>query len=160
MIPRLRRCSGFNVIFVLPLVERRRLDPNESQPLPYKDGQPHFIMTTLKIICAPSTQLNGHNMRPLNPTMSTINYFVDIPVAFKNSIKAYYSSSSLGTECQIVFDINRNIVDTIISNMLFDLANDSNNDEDFDVEDLVFGNEVELNVVMCDALPSHGVKPI
>ncbi len=74
VIPRLQRCSGFNVVYVLSLVKRRRLDPNKSQPLPYKDGQPHFITTTLKIICAPGTQLNGHNMRPLNLTMSTINF--------------------------------------------------------------------------------------
>jgi len=73
MIPGLRKCSGFSVVFVSPLVGRRRLDPNESQPLSYKDGRPHFIMTTLRIICAPSTQLNGHNMWPLNSTMSAIN---------------------------------------------------------------------------------------
>ncbi len=73
MIPRLRMCSGFNVVYVSLLVGRRRLDPNESQPLPYKDGRPHFITTKLRIICAPSTQLNGHNTRPLNSTMSTIN---------------------------------------------------------------------------------------
>ncbi len=74
VIPRLQRCSGFNVISISPLVGRRKLDPNESQPLLYKDGRPHFVTTTLRIICATSTQLNGHNMWPLNPTMSTINF--------------------------------------------------------------------------------------
>jgi hypothetical protein len=75
-------------------------------------------------------------------------FFTDVPVAFKNSIKAHFSSSSLGVECQIVFDINKNIVDTIIGNMLFDPIDESDNDEDVDVEDLVFNSEVELNVVM------------
>ncbi len=32
--------------------------------------------------------------------------------------------------------------------MLFDPADESNNDEDVDVEDLVFGSEVELNAIM------------
>ncbi len=71
MIPRLWRCPGFNVVSVSPLVGRR-LDLNESQPLSYKDGRPHFITTTLRIICAPNTQLNAHNTRPLNLTMSAI----------------------------------------------------------------------------------------
>jgi len=54
----------------------------------------------------------------------------------------------LGVECQIVFDIDMNIVDTIVGDMLFDLADESDNDED-NVEDPVFGTEAKLNVVMC-----------
>ncbi len=54
----------------------------------------------------------------------------------------------LGTERQIVFNIDRIIFDTIVSNMLFDPINKSDNNEDVDVEDHVFGNEAELNVVM------------
>ncbi len=83
MIPRLRRCLGFSVVFVSPLVRRRRLDPNESEPLPYKDGRPHFVMTTLRIICAPSTQLNGHNTQPLNLIMSAINFLSMFPLLSK-----------------------------------------------------------------------------
>ncbi len=41
-----------------------------------------------------------------------------------------------------------NIVDTIVGDMLFDLADESDNDED-NVEDPVFGTEAKLNVVMC-----------
>jgi len=65
-------------------------------------------------------------------------FFVDVPVAFKNSIKVHFPSSSLGTEHQIVFDINKNIVDTIVGNMLFNLVDKSDNNEDVDVEDLCF----------------------
>jgi hypothetical protein len=75
-------------------------------------------------------------------------FFVDVSVAFKNSIKAHFPSSSLGTEHQIVFDIDKNIVDTIVGDMLFDPVDEFDNNEDADVEDLVFGNEVELNVIM------------
>jgi hypothetical protein len=76
-------------------------------------------------------------------------FFVNVRVTFKNSIKVHFSSSSLGTKHQTIFDIDKNIVDTIVSDMLFDLVNESDNDEDVDVEDLVFGSEVELNVIMC-----------
>jgi hypothetical protein len=54
----------------------------------------------------------------------------------------------LGVERQIIFDINKNIVNTIVGDMMFDLTDKSDNDEDVDVEDHVFDNEVELNVVM------------
>ncbi len=76
-------------------------------------------------------------------------FFVDVPIAFKNSIKVHFPSSSLGAECQIVFNINRNIVDTIFGDMLFDLVENFDNDDDDDVEDHVFGRETEFNVVMC-----------
>jgi hypothetical protein len=75
-------------------------------------------------------------------------FFADILVAFKNSIKAHFSSSSLGVERQIVFDIDKNIVDTIIGDMLFDPANKFDNNENTNVEDTIFGSEAELNVVM------------
>jgi hypothetical protein len=54
----------------------------------------------------------------------------------------------LGTKCQIVFNIDTNIVDTIVGDMLFDLVDEFNNNEDVDVEDPVFSSEVDLNVVM------------
>ncbi|CAM6025447.1 unnamed protein product [Sphagnum balticum] len=44
--------------------------------------------------------------------------------------------------------LRRNIIDTIIGNMLFNFANESDNDEDANVEDHVFGNEAKLDVVM------------
>ncbi|KAH9562545.1 hypothetical protein CY35_05G077800 [Sphagnum magellanicum] len=40
--------------------------------------------------------------------------FDDVPVAFKNSIKAHFSSLFLGIEQQIVYDIEKDIVDTIV----------------------------------------------
>jgi len=41
-----------------------------------------------------------------------------------------------------------NIVDAIVGDMLFDLADEFDNDED-NVEDPVFDTEAKLNVVMC-----------
>jgi len=61
----------------------------------------------------------------------------------------HFPSSSLGTEHHIVFDIERNIIDTIVGNMLCDPADEFDNDDDVDVEDPVFGSEAELNAVMC-----------
>jgi hypothetical protein len=77
-------------------------------------------------------------------------FFDDVPVAFRNSIKAHFPSSSLGTECQIVFDIEKDIVDVIIHGMMFDPANIVDNDANSDAEenDLAFGNDVERNVVL------------
>jgi len=54
----------------------------------------------------------------------------------------------LGTEHQIIFDIDKNIVDTIVGNMLFNLVDESGNDEDSDVEDPISDSEAELNAVM------------
>jgi hypothetical protein len=75
-------------------------------------------------------------------------FFTDVPVAFKNSIKAHFPSSSLGAESKIVFDIDRNIVDTIVGNMLFNLVDEFDNNEDIDVEDPIFSNEAELHAIM------------
>ncbi|KAH9573897.1 hypothetical protein CY35_01G025600 [Sphagnum magellanicum] len=55
-------------------------------------------------------------------------FFDDVPIAFKNYIKAYFPSSSLGVERQIVFDIEKDIVDVIIRGMMFDPANIVDND--------------------------------
>jgi hypothetical protein len=77
------------------------------------------------------------------------HFFTYVPIAFKNSIKAHFPSSSLGIEHQIVFDIDRNIINTIVGNMLIDPIDESNKDDDADVEDHVFGNEAQLNVIMC-----------
>ncbi len=74
-------------------------------------------------------------------------FFTNVFVAFKNSIKAHFLFSSLGSECQIVFDIDKNVIDTIVGDM-FVPTDESDNDEHVDVEDLVFGNDIELNVVM------------
>jgi hypothetical protein len=76
-------------------------------------------------------------------------FFIDVPIAFKNSIKTHLSSSSLGVERQIIFDIDKNIIDTIVGDMLFDPTDECDSDEDVVVQDHVFGSEVELNVVMC-----------
>ncbi len=71
-------------------------------------------------------------------------FFADVPVTFKNSIKQHFQSSSLGVERQIVFDIDNNIIDTIVGDMLFNLVDEFDNDEDADVEDLNFDNKLSL----------------
>ncbi len=50
----------------------------------------------------------------------------------------------MGVERQIVFDIDNNIIDTIVGDMLFNLVDEFDNDEDADVEDLNFDNKLSL----------------
>ncbi len=77
-------------------------------------------------------------------------FFDDVPVAFKNSIKAHFPSSSLGAERQIVFDIEKDIVDVIVHDMMFDPADIVDSDADSDVEenDPAFGSDAERDAVL------------
>jgi hypothetical protein len=78
-------------------------------------------------------------------------FFDDVLVAFKNSIKAHFPSSSLGAERQIVFDIKKDIMDMIVRGMMFDPADivDSDADNDAEDNDLAFGSDAERNAVLC-----------
>jgi hypothetical protein len=75
-------------------------------------------------------------------------FFDDVPVAFINSIKAHFSSSSLGVKRQIIFDIEKDIVDVIVRGMMFD-PTDINSDVDSDAKDNdpAFGNDAEHDVL-------------
>ncbi len=77
-------------------------------------------------------------------------FFDDVPVAFRNSIKAHFPSSSLGAECQIVFDIEKDIVDVIIRGMMFEPADIVDSDADSDVEehDPAFGSDAKRDAVL------------
>ncbi len=55
----------------------------------------------------------------LESSSERTSFFNDVPVAFKNSIKAHFLSSSLGVERQIVYGIEKDIVDTIVGDMMF-----------------------------------------
>ncbi|CAK9203878.1 unnamed protein product [Sphagnum troendelagicum] len=76
--------------------------------------------------------------------------FDNVPVTFRNFIKAHFSFSSLGTECQILFDIEKDIVDVIVRGMMFDLVNivDSDADNDAKENDPTFGNDVERDAIL------------
>jgi hypothetical protein len=78
-------------------------------------------------------------------------FFDDVPLAFKNSIKAHFPSSFIGAERQIVFDIEKDIMDVIVHGMMFDPADIVNSDanSDGEVNDLAFGSDAEHNVVLC-----------
>jgi hypothetical protein len=77
-------------------------------------------------------------------------FFDDVPVAFRNSIKARFPSSSLGAERQIVFNIEKDIMDVIVRDMMFDPTDIVNSDANSDVEenDLAFGSDAERNAVL------------
>jgi hypothetical protein len=77
-------------------------------------------------------------------------FFDDIPVSFKNSIKAHFPSSSLGAEREMVFDIKKDIVDVIVRDMMFEPSDDiidSDPEDDMD-EPPAFGSDAERNVVL------------
>jgi hypothetical protein len=55
----------------------------------------------------------------LKSSSERASFFDDVLVAFKNSIKTHFPSSSLGAQQQIVYDIEKDIVDTIMGDMMF-----------------------------------------
>ncbi len=60
----------------------------------------------------------------------------------------YFSSSSLGAKRQIVYDIEKDIVDTIVGDMMFNPKDQDDSDVDHDAdEEPAFGNAVEINVL-------------
>ncbi len=84
----------------------------------------------------------------LESSSERASFFNDVPVAFKNSIKAHFSSSSLGVERQIVNDIEKDIVDTIVGDMLFNPEDQDDSDADHDAnEEPAFGSAAEINAL-------------
>ncbi|CEO98534.1 hypothetical protein PBRA_006648 [Plasmodiophora brassicae] len=65
----------------------------------------------------------------LNSAADRNAFFDDVPVAFKNSIKAHFPSLSLDAERQMVFDV-------------------ADSDSESDAEELAFGSEAERNAVL------------
>ncbi len=79
--------------------------------------------------------------------MSPINFLPTFPLLSRISskrISCLHHWVSSAKSCSI----DRNIVDTIVGDMLFDLVDESDNDENANVEDHVFGSEAEFNALM------------
>ncbi|CAN5966279.1 unnamed protein product [Sphagnum jensenii] len=77
-------------------------------------------------------------------------FFDDVLVSFKNSMKAHFPSSSLGTEREMVFNIEKDIVDVIVGDMMFEPNDDiidSDPEDDMD-EPPAFSSDAERNVVL------------
>jgi hypothetical protein len=77
-------------------------------------------------------------------------FFDDVPVSFKNSIKAHFPSSSLGVEREMVFNIEKDIVDVIVRDMMFEPSDDiidSDPEDDMD-EPPAFSSDAERNVAL------------
>ncbi|KAH9560589.1 hypothetical protein CY35_06G113300 [Sphagnum magellanicum] len=84
----------------------------------------------------------------LESSSERASFFNDVPVAFKNSIKAHFLSSSLGAERQIVYDIEKDIVDTIVGNMMFNPEDHDDSDADHDAdEEPAFGSATKINAL-------------
>ncbi len=85
----------------------------------------------------------------LESSYRRISFFDDVLVAFKNSIKVHFPSSSLGAERQIVCNIEKDIVDTIVGNMMFNPEDQDNSDADHDAdEEPTFGSAAEINALL------------
>jgi hypothetical protein len=57
--------------------------------------------------------------------------------------------SSLGAERQIVYNIEKDIVDTIMGDMMFNPEDQDDSDADHDVdEELAFGSVAEINALL------------
>ncbi|CAK9219037.1 unnamed protein product [Sphagnum troendelagicum] len=85
----------------------------------------------------------------LESSSKCVSFFDDISVAFKNSIKAHFLFSSLGSERQIVCDIEKDIVDTIVGDMMFNPEDQDNSDADHDAdEEPAFDSAAEINVLL------------
>jgi hypothetical protein len=69
-------------------------------------------------------------------------FFTKMFVIFKNSIKAHFVCESVG-EQQIVFDVDKDIVKTIIRNMMYRVEDEVDSDNENVEENLAFGNEAE-----------------
>jgi hypothetical protein len=78
-------------------------------------------------------------------------FFDNVSVTFRNSIKAHFPSSFLGAERQIIFDIEKDIVDVIVRGMMFDPTDivDSDADSDAEENDPAFGNDAERDAILC-----------
>jgi hypothetical protein len=110
---------AFNAAFALHLVGRRRLGRNARLRLLFKDGAIPSVTIILRTIFATSILVNGLYTPVLESSFERTSFFNDVPVAFKNFIKAHFPFSSLGAERQFVHDIEKDIVDTIVGDMMF-----------------------------------------
>jgi hypothetical protein len=63
-------------------------------------------------------------------------------VVFNKSIKVHFVSEFTG-ERQIVFDIDKDIVKTIIRNMTYRIQDETNSDNENVEKNLAFGNEAK-----------------
>jgi hypothetical protein len=65
-----------------------------------------------------------------------------VPIISKNSIKAHFVSESVG-ERQIVFEINKAIVETIVDNMMYKVEDEVDSDNEVVEKNLVLCNEAK-----------------
>ncbi len=73
-------------------------------------------------------------------------FFTDVPVVFNNLIKLHFVSKCVG-EWQIVFDIHKNIAETIVDDMMHRVKDKVDNDNEDIEENIAFGNEDEWTIV-------------
>jgi len=75
--------------------------------------------------------------------------FTNVLVVFKNSIKVHFVSEFVG-EQQIVFNINKDIVETIVNDMMYRVEDEVDNDNEDVEENPTFGKEAEQTIVLVE----------
>jgi len=75
--------------------------------------------------------------------------FTNVLVVFKNSIKVHFVSEFVG-EQQIVFNINKDIVETIVNDMMYRVEDEVDNDNEDVEENPTFGKEAEQTTVLVE----------
>ncbi|CAK9867059.1 unnamed protein product [Sphagnum jensenii] len=91
----------------------------------------------------------GWEEKALESSSECTSFFDDVLVAFKNSIKSHFPSSSLGAKRQIVYNIEKDIVDIIVGDMMFNPEDQNNSDVDHDTdEEPAFSSAAEINALL------------
>ena len=70
--------------------------------------------------------------------------FFEAAVSFRNTLQSYFAGSSRG-ERAIAFDLNKDIVEVLIGEMLFDNFGEEDHDDD---EDFIEGDEAERRTIL------------
>ena len=87
----------------------------------------------------------------LESSSERASFFDDVPDVFKNSTKVHFPSSSLDVERQIVYDVEKDVVDTIVGDRMFNPEDQDNIDADNDVdEEPAFGSATEFNALLSE----------
>jgi hypothetical protein len=74
-------------------------------------------------------------------------FFTDVLIVSKNSIKTHFVSESVG-ERQIIFEIDKDIVETIIGDMMYKVEDEADSDNEVVEKNLVLCNEAERIAIL------------
>jgi hypothetical protein len=115
----------------------------------FRDGFTPFA-TTIKNHVSSQHPVKWAEYKLINLSDDQNAFFDNVPVSFKNLIKAHFPSSSLGAERAMVFKIEKDIVDVIVGDMMFNPSDDiiDSDSQDDMYKPSAFGSDAERNAVL------------